>query len=328
MIQSWRFGWIALMGGGLFIILAIVDVVVRIIIYKIPLGTISAFSGRFITSPGAAGLAALAAAIIGAVMISKQLKLARATAHESEWWSKFEWVTERALPSSKDHTPIPENLAINFLNSLQGSAQSALQQEACGGFADHLVEIGSKKLTDQIAETGSGKSEQDDSGSGNPTNLAEMVRNVRAWTRYVNDTQNTPARSVEAERALYQTQVFSALTEIEDASLVDLWQGPSNTFHMGDAGVDAELEYKGKKIFVVIRNIPDDKTREFARISTKKTVEIINRSDGSVPWIIISRTPLHMNTTMLEGKRVEALEWTVEKGTDTIKNALDRLVSS
>ncbi|MGG7507507.1 hypothetical protein [Plantibacter sp. YIM 135249] len=102
------------------------------------LDEIANWVSTFVTSPGAAGVAAVYAALIGTTAIRHQLVHNKHVEQGASWWKSFEWVTERAIPA--DGRPgLPYSVSLDMLFPLTETATSSVQERACGGFVDHLT---------------------------------------------------------------------------------------------------------------------------------------------------------------------------------------------
>lgn len=209
--------------------------------------------GRFATSPGAGGVAAVMAAIIAATAVGLQLRHNKKVEAERSWWERFEWVTTRAVPAEDEHTALPYDLSLDILTSLAERTTDDTQGRACGGFVNHLVDLKNVPDTD-VAEDDSantfddrsstsqteqesrpsqqgGKARQKSGGRVVTRNAGtgKFVTQVTGprWDRvdesleaYTNATHNSPARSEKAEQELYERQVFREVFERMPAGVV------------------------------------------------------------------------------------------------------------
>lgn len=157
-IKSWRFRW--LIRGVTVFALGLLGSLVGMRISRAGWGWDVAAT-EFLTSPGAAGVAAVIAASIGAFMLNRQIVTTRRTEikriettrkenatrlkHDQEvqqssiWWESFEWVTSRALAKGTDDPELPPELAITVLQDLQKWAPNDTQKAACGVLVGHLT---------------------------------------------------------------------------------------------------------------------------------------------------------------------------------------------
>ncbi|MBF4992727.1 hypothetical protein ITX31_01190 [Arthrobacter gandavensis] len=99
-----------------------------------------AFLLRFITSPAAAGTAALLAAIIAARSFAKGLKHTKEEAQANRrkeaaeaWWEQFEWVSDRIVPKDPKQERLHNGLATALLGALETTADGDFQREAVDG---------------------------------------------------------------------------------------------------------------------------------------------------------------------------------------------------
>jgi hypothetical protein len=105
-----------------------------------------AFLQRFITSPAAAGTAALLAAIIAARSFAKGLNHTKeeAQANRSKeaaeaWWEQFEWVTDRIVPKDPKQERLHNGLATSLLGALEATAGGKFQRRAVDGIRDTYI---------------------------------------------------------------------------------------------------------------------------------------------------------------------------------------------
>lgn len=182
---------------------------------------IAEFLGRFVTSPGAA----IIAAGIAATAIILQLRHTKSQDKKQNWWTNFEWAAERAVPSSDANTALPVALSINILNALQDSADTDLQQRACGGLVTLLAE--------SLGPTGRPEDHPETSQSTTKSEIRE------ALTEYVTATVGSPARSRTAELVLsaerYESEVVRALTQLYNIGVI---ADPPQRANGSDPGYD------------------------------------------------------------------------------------------
>ncbi len=152
--------------------------------------------GRFLTSPGAA----VVAAVIAATALAYQLAHTKAKDRDEAWWANFRWATDRAVPQKSDERQLSLTLSVTILNSLQKSAVSELQKKACGGFLDHLTKTDGDAKAPELEEE-SILGVQDD---------AQLED---ALSSYIAGTENTPAQSLGANVLLYDRQTRNAFRE-------------------------------------------------------------------------------------------------------------------
>ncbi|MDR6508082.1 hypothetical protein [Arthrobacter oryzae] len=99
-----------------------------------------AFLQRFITSPAAAGTAALLAAIIAARSFARGLNHTKEEAQANRikeaaeaWWEQFEWVTDRIVPKDPKQERLHNGLATSLLRALEATAGGEFQRGAVDG---------------------------------------------------------------------------------------------------------------------------------------------------------------------------------------------------
>jgi len=162
----------------------------------------------FVRSPGAAGLAAVAASIVAYAGISRQVHVARSSlAHQvesadaSSWWAMFEWASERAIPAKSDDEPLPDSVSISTLEQLAETATTDVQRAACAGVISVLTSRVQPPDVESLRQT------------------AERVysdASVAAWEAlrsYVDSSKGSPASSSAAEALIYENEVVEALTQ-------------------------------------------------------------------------------------------------------------------
>lgn len=189
--------------------------------------------GRFLTSPGAAGLAAVAAAVIGATALTRQLNHSKAVERDAAWWKSFQWVTDRALPG--DGSPgLPHLVSVDMLTPLARSATDTVQQRACGAFLDHLLSLTPRaSATDEILdEPLSDANVEDppelaDPRTDEPASLQQVVETLFKDNRrrstledYARVTASSSARSVALEAQLYDLEVADALRRLDRPKII------------------------------------------------------------------------------------------------------------
>lgn len=113
----------------------------------------------FTTSPAAAGLAAVLAAIIGATAVLIQLAHSRSVERDKTWWESFQWVTDRGLQPVSDAGSLPPGVALDTLTALLGAARGEVQKAACKGIVDHLAQVQQRTEANATATTPSVDSE-------------------------------------------------------------------------------------------------------------------------------------------------------------------------
>lgn len=98
------------------------------------------FLQDFVTSPAAAGAAALLAAIIAARSFARGLNHTKEEARANRikeaaesWWEQFEWVTDRIVPKDPKQERLHNGLATSLLGALEATAGGMFQREAVDG---------------------------------------------------------------------------------------------------------------------------------------------------------------------------------------------------
>lgn len=198
-----RRGLVVAIALASFASLFLMDWFVRLLMHDIDRRSGGIWASAFVVSPGAGGVAAVVAASIGAVTISRQLRHNKRVEQDRSWWQGFEWATNRALPVDGSHERLPYALSINMLTPLSTSASNDVQREACSGFVDHLLTLrsGEETITEQPA-----------AAPGHSTETSKGYRSgqARALRAYVAANQGGAGRSSKAESLLYELNVLDA----------------------------------------------------------------------------------------------------------------------
>ncbi len=193
--------------------------------------------GRFLSSPGGAGIAAICAASIAARALYVQLAHTKMKDKTQSWWDSFEWVAERAVPSKAEDEALPLALSINILNSLQETADNELQQRACGGFVTMLT----AKLSAALDTAGSVAATAKE---GTPIEVEdsdqEEKESVEESAQPPADTNEQKPRrrwSSETNGALIEGFILREITRQEaEKALGDYVKATSNTPAKSEAG--------------------------------------------------------------------------------------------
>ena len=196
----------------------------------------------FLTSPGAAGSAALAGATIAAIAVSLQLRQNRTVEHRKSWWNTFEWTVEKTF-SEDQRRSLPIAWALEILSEMVNDSTADLNQKrACSSTVNHFTQvISGSKLEEESSHhaavapgTGFPEAISEDGRAeapeqiGHPENLAtppsaealhpqprlQSETDVLALERYVSATRGTAGSSPAAEAFLYEHSVSGLLHDV------------------------------------------------------------------------------------------------------------------
>lgn len=188
---------------------------------------------RFFMSPGAAGLAAVAAAIIGFVAISLQLRHNKQVQRDANWWDTFEWVAERAVPSDGSGAFL-DDAAVDMMNLLVASTDDVTRKRLCSAFLDRLDTLESASVIPESAETLQDPSDKHEGASHRSTPWtkwalqdhprdtvelrttanARLARSRATLEDYSKLTSSDSVRSVAVESRLYELRVAEAVERV------------------------------------------------------------------------------------------------------------------
>ncbi|UUL76163.1 hypothetical protein NG819_19880 [Pseudarthrobacter sp. Fe7] len=98
------------------------------------------FLQTFVTSPAAAGTAAVLAAVIAAITFNRGLQHTKAEARDKAWWEKFEWVTDRIVPKDPKQERLASGLAFSLLESLEAASDEGFQRKAIEGIKQTYIQ--------------------------------------------------------------------------------------------------------------------------------------------------------------------------------------------
>jgi hypothetical protein len=291
----------------------IADVLARLAMQNLDAATWGPALRRFLTSPGAAGVAAVVAATIGAVGLHIQLAHTKSKDRSQAWWTKFEWATERAVPSTAGDTAVPTSLSINTLNSLQESATDDLQRRGCGGFVDHLVTL-----------TRSERTKIRDMQRPNADFLSietESDSKFNALKSYVQSTAGTQASSLAAEYLVqeweYEAQVLTAIGELHNGKSI-IRVDSDRLLPRGTRAGDyaAVCEFEGQEVVVAI--VGGSLPKLVETIKGKAARIIRSYTELDLPLLIISPLELQLDKGVDQGKDVHCFTWTIESGAELV----------
>lgn len=235
---------------------------------------------RFLTSPGAGGVAAVIAAVLGALTFTAQLRHTRAADKSKDWWTTFEWVTDRALPSDTTADRISDPMAQTVLAKLVLAATNPVQETTCKGFIEELFTR--RQKADQAPRTGAGIA--DSIGAAN-TPVLSSASEISSLRLFVTAARNTPAYSAQAEAFLYELEVREALLRLfTDGRLDDL----RVEHRLVDSKLarsfvaDAVVTFAGQTVAIEAKYRASDGAKNHAPIRFRTL------SDPKIGWLIVS----------------------------------------
>ncbi|GHD78662.1 hypothetical protein CLV85_1148 [Salinibacterium amurskyense] len=277
---------------------------------------IGAWASEFIKSPGFAGICALIAASLALWGILNQVTVAkRNLEHQREandshaWWARFEWAATRAVPVSKDETPLPYNAVLSTLTGLTESATDDVQRGAVGAIS-------------QVAAAQQDDTHGADDLPADPSRAMEESR-ISLLQKYADVAGDTPARSTAIEGQLYELLVIQALKRVLPPHSVS-----TETFR-GASGArlirpDAVVIHKGKRIIVEVKSY-----RRQQRLSPSATAQIrsLVETSGAEAAIVIAPIELQLDPVSQSEGSITASVWTSPNDDDNLRAALEQATS-
>jgi hypothetical protein len=271
----------------------------------------------FAQSPGAAAFAALVAASIAFVSISRQVSVSRdAVVHQREaaradaWWAMFEWASNRAIPLRKDDQPLPTSVTIRTLQRLAEDASSNVQEAACAGVIDVLTKsvdsIGTESFQDHPTVV---PSEHDDSA-------------FEALASYVESSRGTPAASVIAEALIYENSVLRSLMSVsEKNSRIKVFRNPGSAA-APDIRADAIAEVDGQRVVIHIKFSRNTESHHGMRLEAISSLRV--RGDNTDRYLLITPLPSPLNPSQESELRTVSVQWQSSNDTSSLESALCR----
>jgi hypothetical protein len=273
---------------------------------------LSLWAGDFVTSPGFAGVAAVAAAVIASRSIGRQVAVSRSTldhqrdaADKATWWKTFEWASSRAVPVREDDNALPESVTISTLEGLQETATDDVQRRACKG----MIEV----LTPQVVMS-------DDAREASEATRTDPSAALEALISYVDASDGTPAASPAARAAvaamagMYHSTVLSALPTL----------GPNIQVHRQPPGTDSEVD-----AVVVVDGaavgleVIYSRTPEVVRARTRSAAQK-RRAKQLNPLVVVSRFPSPFTFEEEAEMRAVVVQWDSSDDNDRLLEALQR----
>lgn len=276
---------------------------------RAPLG---AWISDFAKSPGLGGISALAAASLALWGIFAQTNVAkRSLNHQrqvdknSAWWERFEWTSSRAVPRSKDETPLPYEAVLSTLTSLAETATDDVQRRAVGAITQIAAE-----------EESGGKSADTVRLNTLPT---ELTARIEALQKYSQAAGDSPARSTAIDAQLYEFQVTEALKRILDPDSVRTGDVYPNTVTSGRIAPDALVVHNGKRIVVEIKNY---KKPWFNNRNTVLQVRNLIEATNAHAGIVVTPTEIPA-VSQFKSLGIITAKWSSTEDDSTLRTALD-----
>ncbi|MDD2857192.1 MAG: hypothetical protein PHU75_00800 [Candidatus Nanopelagicales bacterium] len=291
--QRWRPPlWVAILGA---IASLFVGAGIAIWIGAAREGNVRTWLGEFVRSPGAAGLAAVIAAVIAFVGISNQVRVSRQllehqrlAAAADKWWGRFEWFSDRAFPPDTRQQPFPDAVAVSILERLADTATDDVQGSAWKGMLD--------ELRTRMADTEESPGAVDPSApSSRPSGVAR-------------DRSGGKARAYEAE-------VLSALSGLRGMGI-----NVTPATKSGDTGFDATVDLKGRRVDIEVKYAGRP---EAARAAVGIARLLRNHmAHGSVP--LVMAMPIDVPLPLANDGTVSVVKWNGPNDTLALAAAIER----
>lgn len=271
------------------------------------------FGTRFATSPAAAGVFAVIAALITAWQLSRK------TANEA-WWQQFEWVTDRIITPrekiGKDDAQLPSSLAFDLMTSLSQTAKAPFQRDAVGGILNHY-------LNDVVKQRKQSRAPGDIPPSGGPgADTAEGhgldaagANSLRNLIEVLPQSSSAPARNVLAayERD-YVDEVLKALRHRFRAV---------QSYEPGLHEADAIIQVGSQKVIAEVRS--SIRTRSMVTKVGSALRHIMSREKANGGVIITARASSSMQLQDLAKDGIHLIEWDPSAGSFALYSELTRV---
>lgn len=274
-----------------------------------------AWISDFAKSPGFAGVCALIAASLAFWGIRNQVEIAKRNLdHQRDvntsesWWSRFEWVSTRAVPASKDDQPLPYDAVLSTLTGLTQAATDDVQLAAVGA------------ISEVAAEQPFESPKTEELSVAQPREEEELRMGL--LQKYSEVAGNTPARSPAVDAALYEFQIQRALRRIlpsENISTdqVRLAQGRSRI-------PDAIVRYKGKRIVIEMKAYNKPHRLNFRVIDIVRS--FIDNSIAQAA-IVVAPVDLKLDKSDQSDGRIATAVWTNPGDDGNLVAALEEVVA-
>jgi len=302
---------------------ATLGIVITLLIHRPHDREPGAWISGFLQTSGFAGVCALGAASLAFIGLNRQMLLTRRSMLQSQrnvareqiharkvllnserveatrsWWERFEWVTSRALPSSKTDKALPaEALLLTFAALLDEAKADGdkVREAAANSISDLVVQASRGRDADTASDHPAAEEadpEANSTGHRDPTDVASGAaahgwdgaeRLLYAMTTLSAASSGTQGRSTQVDARLYELQVFDALT----LSGLNVHQVRHQSPKFQKAPVDAEVRLSGVRIAVGLKGWTDRTTVFPQRFDD--LVANYRSSGSSHPFLVISR---------------------------------------
>lgn len=284
--------WLAILG---MIVSLFVGAVIAIWFGAAREGDVRTWLGEFVRSPGAAGLAAVIAAVIAFIGISNQVRASRQVlehqrlaAAADTWWGRFEWFSDRAFPADERRQPFPDAVAVSILERLAETASDDVQESAWQGMLD--------ELRTRIADAEKAPVAVD---------AAAPSPSTGGWVR---DRSGGKAQA-------YETDVLNAISGLTEVGLKISSEQAS-----GDTGFDATIDVDGRRVDIEAKYAD----RPEAARANAGIARLLRHhmAHGSVPLILVM--PLDVPPQFVNDGIVSVVKWTGPHDTLALASAIKR----
>ncbi len=284
--------WLAILG---MIVSLFVGAVIAIWIGAAREGDVRTWLGEFVRSPGAAGLAAVIAAVIAFIGISNQVRVSRQVlehqrlaAAADTWWGRFEWFSDRAFPADERRQPFPDAVAVSILERLADTATDDVQESAWQGMLD--------ELRTRISDAEKAPVAVDAAAPSGPTS---------GWVR---DRSGGKAQTYEAE-------VLGVLSGLSGVGIV-----VTQVVSSGDTGFDATVDVGGQSVDIEIKYAARPEAAR-ARAGIARLLRN-HMAQGSVPLVVVM--PLDVPLQLANDGTVSVAKWAGPEDTLELAGAIKR----
>jgi hypothetical protein len=281
-------------------------------------------------SPAAAGVAAVLAASIAAIALSRQLAHDKAVERDKDWWRAFEWAVSRALPTNPNERSLPYVHSVNTLTALRISATNAVQEQACSGLLTHLSELDNAHPTEQgAASANSSTPGQSDTAAEALLLTSQAEQNeakIQALSQYVLATKGTNTRSFGAEAHLYELRVIKALNDAAASSGGDIEMLTSET-GSEDMGFDALVSVRNTPVIVEIKQLRRQTDRAGGRILRNQLASYLQTyALGNARALLVTTVAVDVSNWSEDGeRRLANVVWTSPADNSKLLEALQSL---
>lgn len=276
---------------------------------------IGAWVSDFAKSPGMAGIFALAAAIIafsGIRLQARHTKAAmddqRLAAENRDWWTRFEWAAERAVPATDAGKALAWGAVVSTFDALDESARDGVQKTAIGA----IVEVAGER--ERLAR---------EATPGSAETSAITTNERMAMASYVARTANTPAESAAVRAMLYESEVYDALQRIAQSRQGDQQRGPSSWQILRPlGGADAVIAANGRRVVIEMKAYSKPPS---PRIVPKVLAQVAMWADAtdSNSAVVVAPVAFPISQEQLD-LSVESVVWAGPKDDEALRMTLER----